>query len=573
MEIKRGWHGLGEVGTSHREMALIMLLLGFLYIRWIFDSVALGAGTVVFTVLFCTVAVAYMAVNGMRQTKTSLLYLGIVGLSALNFVLVDSPFSALNLLFLQAAAVYWISVTANRRISGDLSGYILGDGFLQLALVPFGNFGREAAALCSSGGEASLPSEEQKARRRKRRTNILLALCGILLMAPILLIVIFLLVSADAAFEEFISRIDFQIRMPENVGVILFEFCLGIPVACYLFGLLYGNVTGRRTELLTKQGFDRFVGNVRIVPQVMACAALGALIAVYVLFFATQAGYLFSAFRGQLPVSMTYAAYARRGFFELCAVAGINLAVMAAAMLFTARQRTEAAPETQGAEPVPTDGVLAGGDKIPKALRAAAAVLCILTVLLIGTALSKMGMYIHYYGLTRLRFFTTAFMFLMLIGFIIIFVRQIREFCCGRYLAVLCIAGFLALSYSNADGLIAQYNIGRYEKGTLSELDVEMFGDLSAGGIKPVYDFYMRTDEPAMKRRICRSLGIAAAPLDEDFAGEWQSVDADALDWQLAGTALYRGDESFSNRFRGWNYQRWQAENLIVEMAKDQAGQ
>ena len=621
-------------GLRYRETALVMLLIGFLYIKWVFSSVALGAGTVAFTILFCCTAAWYMAANGMKQTKMSLVYLGIVGAAALNFVLTDSPFSVLNLLFVQAAAVYWICVTTGRRISGTLSGYIVGDGILQLILVPFGNFGREAAALCAgrrpqalsrsgllrgaetaaasgngmdagmqgetaaagndkagaagskaiaaaaNGGTAAAKIEEIAAARKKRITNVLLALCGVLLVMPVLLIVIFLLISADAAFEQFISQIDLQIRLPENFGIWVMEFCAGIPVACYLFGSLYGNVTGRHTGILTKQSFDRGVDSVKIVPHVMSCAALGALIAVYLLFFITQAGYLFSAFRDQLPAAMTYADYARRGFFELCAVTGINLVVMAAALLFTARPG-QTGTAAQGAEKfdktgssgVGTDKAAPGGgttDKAgssgtgfgktapggdgtfkpgqaPKSLRCAAAMLCVLTILLIGTALSKMGMYIHYYGLTQLRFFTSAFMFLLLLVFGVILARQLREFPCGRVLAVLSIAGFLVLSYSNADGLIARYNIARYEAGTLAELDVEMLSGLSAGSVKPVHDFYMRTEDEAMKRRIRQSFGLDLLSMQDELG-------------------IGAGNDTFAY-LRDWNYQRWQADRMLSEMA------
>lgn len=592
-------------GLRYRETALVMLLIGFLYIKWVFSSVALGAGTVAFTILFCCTAAWYMAANGMKQTKTSLVYLGIVGAAALNFVLIDSPFSVLNLLFVQAAAVYWICVTTGRRISGTLSGYIVGDGILQLILVPFGNFGREAAALCAGrrpqalsgsgllrGAETAIASgngmdagmqgetaaagndkagaagsEEIAAARKKRITNVLLALCGVLLVMPVLLIVIFLLISADAAFEQFISQIDLQIRLPENFGVWVMEFCAGIPVACYLFGSLYGNVTGRHTGILTKQSFDRGVDSVKIVPPVMSCAALGALIAVYLLFFITQAGYLFSAFRDQLPAAMTYADYARRGFFELCAVTGINLVVMAAALLFTARPvqtgiaaqgaekfgKTGSRGTGLGASGVGADKAAPGGNgtfkpgQAPKSLRCAAAMLCVLTMLLIGTALSKMGMYIHYYGLTQLRFFTSAFMFLLLLAFGVILARQLREFPCGRVLAVLSIAGFLVLSYSNADGLIARYNIARYEAGTLAELDVEMLSGLSAGSVKPVHDFYMRTEDEAMKRRIRQSFGLDLLSMQDEFG-------------------IAAGNDTFA-RLRDWNYQRWQAGRMLSEMA------
>lgn len=503
---------------GNRWFALLMLLIGFLYSHWIFDSV-FGLGVGLFTLAFCTASIIYMYKNGFRQTKTSLFYLGIVGLSAVNFALLDNEFIGfLNLLFLQVMAAYWVCVSTGRRIGGGLSAYVLGDGVSQTLLVPFGNFGRHFAALFTRPDRKKKElSSDQKEVKKNRRMNLLFAAAGLLVMLPLLIIVINLLTSADAAFEDLIGRIHFSFHFtfPENWLPYLLDFIIGIPVACYLFGLLFGNVTGRKANLITRQSFDKAAEGVRFLPKVMVLAGVGALIAVYLLFFATQAAYLFSAFRNSLPVTMTYAEYARRGFFELCTVAGINLTVIALANLFVERRPQERSI----------------------GLRTETAAVCVLTVMLIATAVSKMGMYIHYYGLTPLRFYTTAFMTLMFIGFIIIFVRQLKSFNCGKWLALLCMIGFLAITYSNADGLIAKYNIERFEAGTLDDLDLNMLAGLSDAAVMPMYELYMNTEDDGLKEKILTDFFRY-----EEYGGFPSTLDAD---------------------YRGWNYQRWQAKTLI----------
>ena len=98
---------------------------------------------------------------------------------------------------------------------------------------------------------------------------------------------------------------------------------------------------------------------------------------------------------------MTYAEYARHGFFELCAVTAINLAVIFAAKLLSQEGRG-------------------------KLLRIEVILLSVFTLALTVIDLSKMVLYIQSYGLTRLRIYTSIFMVFLFIVFLIILLRQVR---------------------------------------------------------------------------------------------------------------------------------------------------
>ena len=71
----------------------------------------------------------------------------------------------------------------------------------------------------------------------------------------------------------------------------------------------------------------------RKLPPAMTVTVLALLTGVYLLFFGAQAATLFSAFAGVRPEGLTYAEYARQGFFELCGVAMINLAVLGLSLI------------------------------------------------------------------------------------------------------------------------------------------------------------------------------------------------------------------------------------------------
>ncbi len=128
--------------------------------------------------------------------------------------------------------------------------------------------------------------------------------------------------------------------------------------------------------------------------------------------------------------------------------------------------------------------------------------ICVFTLALIATAISKMGMYISYYGLTRLRIYTSWFMILLLLLFVIVLLRQFKSFQGTKIAVISCICLFIALCYSNVDGLIAKYNIDRYQAGTLETLDISAFYELSDGAVPYMYELYLDTEDPVIKAEL-----------------------------------------------------------------------
>ncbi len=497
--------------------AIAMSVCGFLYWNLIrFES--LGAGVTIFATILCIVSGVYLQANGMRQTKESLLYLAVVALSAGNFFLFDNvEIKALNFLFLSLAFVYWVAASTGRRLEGRLSAGIIGDGINQLLLVPFHNFNCGYLGLKNRSGSD------------KRSRGILHALLGILIFLPVLMIVISLLMNADAAFEHLVSSI--RISISADILDIIMQMLLGIPVACYLFGLVYGNLHNRHVEHITLDSIERAWATFRFLPGITVYSALTVLNGVYLVFFLSQTAYLFSAFGDQLPEAMTYAEYARRGFFELCTVAGINLGVIGAAHLLTNRGE--------------------GAQDPPKALKVETLVLCVFTVLLMATALSKMALYINYYGLTQLRVYTTWFMLVLFIMFVIVILRQFKRFNGTKIAAISFIVCFLFLCYANVDGFIAKYNIDRYLHGSLESVDVMALGQLSDAAILPMFDLYGKTRDEELKVELRRA--ILGTPRGEflGYEGEGSS-----------GARVYYEYEEAYKTFRDFNVQAYKANKI-----------
>ncbi len=247
-------------------------------------------------------------------------------------------------------------------------------------------------------------------------------------------------------------------------------------VGCYFFGMFYGNLQKRFVAVRGKEDVEKAREKRRKLPPAMTVTVLALLTGVYLLFFGAQAATLFSAFAGVRPEGLTYAEYARQGFFELCGVAMINLAVLGGVRLFTVKK----------------------GEKPVRPLVVFSVLLSAETLLLIVTALSKMVLYIQQYGLTLLRVYTSWFMVLLFIVFAIVIVAQFRKLTWPRHWCSP-FPCFLLLCYSNVDGLIARYNIGRYQAGTLDSVDLEALYATPEASLPYVKELYQETDDPALR--------------------------------------------------------------------------
>jgi hypothetical protein len=423
-----------------------MLLCGFFFFEWIVCGGGESAlGVSLFILLICGVTLPYLNKRGRGQSRESRICLAVLGLICVQFAVFDTnPLQFFNLVFAALVYLYLLSVSCGTRIAGKLSAYTVFDMAAQCFAVPFGNID---ALFCGFS---------RSVREMRRGKEFVAAALGLLVFLPLLAIVLSLLTEADDAFGALWSAILRQLRLSSLVEYAI-EFVLGIPVAAYLYGAAFGNATRRRTETLKAETLSQGLARIRFVPGMTFCAPLLAFNAIYALFFVALGNYFFSAFAGSLPEALSYAEYARKGFFELCGVASVNLAIIGCVYLF----------------------IRCGTDARPRALRILTGLMSAFTLLLILTAMSKMLLYISSYGLTRLRVYTSWFMLLLLIAFALLLLWHFRPFDLAKPLILVFTVCFMALTWANTDGLIAKYNIEQYRSGKSESLDVWMLVGLS----------------------------------------------------------------------------------------------
>jgi Domain of unknown function (DUF4153) len=275
---------------------------------------------------------------------------------------------------------------------------------------------------------------------------------GVALSAAPLLVFGALLMSADAVFDNLVRR-TLHINVERLfVHAFVIAFCAWI-VAGYLRGLLIGNGLPQETRKLPR------LFSLGIVETGIVLALLDVL---FLAFVVVQVRYLFggASLVGITP-GLTYADYARSGFFQLVMVAALVLPLLLL-MHWVLRQEK------------PTH---------VRIFRALAGVQILLLFVIMASALERMRLYTEQFGLTEQRLYATAFMawlavVFMWFAFTVLSGRRER-FAFGAMLAGFLLIG--ALQIVNPDALIARTNVERASEG--QRFDARYVTHLSADAV------------------------------------------------------------------------------------------
>ena len=271
---------------------------------------------------------------------------------------------------------------------------------------------------------------------------------GLLLAVPVAVVLGLLLSSADPVFASFL-------RLPDLSDVAVHAVLLAFG-AWGAAGLL-------RTA--SAAPFDGHPSGRRFLGAVEATTVLSGVVVVFAGFAASQ---VVTALGGADHVlrtaGLTYAEYARTGFFQLLAAAAITLALL---MGLRASVR----------EP---------GRRFTALSLAAVA----LTLVLVGVALRRLGLYEQAYGLTVLRLFAVLFAVwiggvFVLFGLSLAGVGRARSWFVPAAVAF-ALAGLLVVNIANPEALIVRRNVDRLA-GT-ERFDTSTLGRLSDDAVPALVD-------------------------------------------------------------------------------------
>jgi Domain of unknown function (DUF4173) len=243
-----------------------------------------------------------------------------------------------------------------------------------------------------------------------------------------------------------------------------------------LLGLVYRSPSA---EPVPAEGETQRLANLRpplSIGAIEGLTVLGAVVALFGVFMAIQGAYLFGGLATLERTGMTYADYARRGFFELVTVAALAFGLVCGLAVITRR-------ESQAQR---------------RWFCGVSGALIVLVIGLLISAWQRMALYQQAYGYTQLRLYTQAFMVWLAVALVLLLIALLRErpllVSIGGLISGLAVLA--ALNVLNPDAMIVRENIARATQG--SELDSEYFYELSADAVPTLR--FAATQLPAPQR-------------------------------------------------------------------------
>lgn len=446
----------------------ICLFLGYLFCRS-FPAVSKPLYGLIFIILLYTATTVMLALKKAKFGKAA------ICVAASGLLIATSLFLSGNGVihaFASGYAIfsycYFVAAATENRLEGGFSSYILIDFLKAVFVIPFSGVGGLFAAMFS-------------------KKNKLSSVVGKVILGIVIAIVptaaVFSLLSFDSGFLHILSKI-FSFSTGNVVSQII-SIIFALPTGAYIFRLFVSSFDKSAKEIVTVKSCKEASKQAAFAPVITVITATLPLLFIYVVFFISQWKYYLSGFLGELPENINYATYAREGFFQLLAVSAINLAVIAAIGIF-AKKKSKA-------------------NEI--SIRILNVIICVFTLILISTAISKLVLYIDEHGLTPKRVHAFWFMTVLTLVFIAVILKQfIAKIKLIPIAFAVTVVMFFALSVSGSEAFIAKYNVDRYLEGSLNKIvvsDLEKLGDAALPQ-------YIRLEKELKKRQ-------DAAPLLYEF--------------------------------------------------------
>lgn len=447
------------VGKRDYVFALVSFLATVIFIRFSFFG-GFNLGFTVSYIIFFIVPLVYLKKKGQTMPLFPLLCGAFALLLSVPFTLYcDEPIKLISFAAIALLTALFLGGISNSLKCIDSSYMLAVDALFVLFVYPLKHFTLFTDSVKNS-------SSNNDKRGLKQITYIM---GGIAITIPLLVIIVPLLMSSDAAFESLIEKVFGGLT--DTIISIVFGLILTPFVFICIFVLNKGVEALNDKNALTERTFG--------VNPILINTVLIILSGCYAMYLLSQTAYFFSAFESLLPESYTAAEYARRGFFEMCAVSAINLCIFFGAYILEKREEK---------------------NRIMGLTKWLMSFLTVFTLVLITTSFSKMYMYIDRFGLTRLRVLTSCFMIMLIFVFIILLIKLfVEKLPYTKIIIILAAITLCAVSYSDIDTQIAKYNTRRYFIEGEKDIDIAAIYSLSEANTPYLLELYEKGSDEVKK--------------------------------------------------------------------------
>ena len=435
-----------------KQLLWVSLALGWC-VDWLFYGKQWGIGLPIFVLLIVIALIGLGKLEGVANTDNHAIVRRNVWIVvpliffATMFAIRDNPF----LTFFNAlVCVLLLSYLAFFYALGRVENLeLFGAAFLPV---------RVGVQSMVSAPTAITAAVDVPALRTKGRQNVFPILRGSLLALPVLAVFTLLLTSADLVFADYVDQV-FSGQFFNDMWQWFWRGVIVMGAAWMVAGGFVYALSKRRTAVSDKGVIEQLIEvvNGRFSLGFMETATILSLInLLFLAFVVVQFTYLFGGRINIEANGFTYAEYARRGFFELVAVAVLTLGLILG-LNWGTRRESKLQIRRFNALSTPLVGFV--------------------LVMLIAASY-RMRLYQAEFGYTELRLYVSLVMVwlgLLFVWFLWTLWRRPERFTIGLLLTAV---GFLAsLNLINPDAFIVRQNAAHYE--TTGDLDADYLASLS----------------------------------------------------------------------------------------------
>lgn len=362
---------------------------------------------------------------GLTLKKDSIFYAASMMLLAISTFCTDDE----RIIILNRLAIFLLMISFLLTQFFRTGKWGLGKYFRSIMKLIFTSFGDLPRPVIDMVGYA----RNTESKKTKKALYVLL---GFLITLPVFAIVATLLSSADALFRKVMDDMLLAVN-PGDVISVCFR------ILCWFFG------TYMLLSRLCRRTISEDVQDCRKGEPILAITLTGMLSLMYVPFSVIQ---ILGLFLGKLtlPEGYTYAEYAREGFFQLLAVAILNLVIVLLCMALFRES---------------------------KILKGVLTIMSLCTFIMIASSAMRMLLYVETYNLTFLRIFVLwalAVLFLLFLGVVIQIYKE--SFPLFRYGMTVVTVFYIGLAFSHPDYVIAKFNL----ENSGASLDYSYLAELSS---------------------------------------------------------------------------------------------
>lgn len=443
--------------SSRRSLIVVLLCWGWgILFSELFINGGYGVFVPVLLCLFYMVVFWYFSKKEPKPPKSAHLLLLPIALLSLGCFLHENPstwfINTLMLLALIPLQLSFMSGTATGTVFSPQSVY---QTFISTVTRPFGFL------------DVPFKTISGNIRHGKKATGTMMIFWGLLISLPIAGIFIALFSQADSAFgyyaRQFFSNFSF------HIGNTVFDVFFGTLTAIFLSALL---ITMRARKTPKEKEFQVAVS----LNGLLTATVLFILNLVQIAFVLIQCGYLFAGMK--LPDNLSYAEYARSGFFQLCGVLCISVIIIMLCLFFVKKDDSR---------------------RLPKAVSVLLTLFIACNYVVVVSAVYRMFAYIAAYDLSVKRVMVTWLILvfaLCMIGAVLkIWMPKFHVF---QYTAITVVAMSVALNFINVNALVSNYNVDSYlqsrETQTVRSIDVSYLGTLGPAAVKATAKLYANSD-------------------------------------------------------------------------------